>query len=340
MFSKAYNMEDHNMDNCGNSEANGFGKKELKIDVKSLKKIENGHSFSLEQFFERFPTLEEEICNQLDIQSLSAFTQVNKEMMDLRLTRRFYWVRLIQYQLGSIYAKKENIPKVWSKVIHRIPLKIVREVAQTIDQFYNSSRKTNSIFLDQIECSPMHMAAERGNFELCQYIIGRLEDKNPKDFLGETPLHWAAEGGHYGVCKLILENNSNKNPKNYRGTTPLHLAAAANDVELCKLIINNLENDKNPKGIGGWTPFHFAVHAAKGDLELSKLIIKNLENDKNPKDDFGITPLHLAAEEGDLELCKLIVQNVTNKSPLSIKQETPKDLAYQKGHMHLSEILS
>ena len=82
------------------------------------------------------------------------------------------------------------------------------------------------------------------------------------------------------------------------------------------------------------------VAAAAKDLELCKLIINNLENDKNPKDIAGVTPLHLAAEEGDLELCKLIVQNVTNKSPLSNKRETPKDLAYQKGHVHLSELLS
>ena len=31
-------MEVHNLDNCGNSEANGFGKRKLKINTKSLKK--------------------------------------------------------------------------------------------------------------------------------------------------------------------------------------------------------------------------------------------------------------------------------------------------------------
>ena len=339
-------MEVHNLDNCGNSEANGFGKRKLKIDVKSLKKRKI--DLSLERFFERFPTLEEEICNQLDVQSLSAFIQVSKEMIDLSLSHRFYWVRLIQYQLGNLYAEK--IPQVWSKVIDRSPKKIVKEIAQTIDQFYNYSRKNKAIFLvdGQIEigqiairCSPMHIAAERGNLELCQHIMDRIEDKNPKGLFGETPLHWAAGEGHYNVCELILENNGNKNPKDDKGITPLHKAAARNDLEVCKLIIKNLKDDKNPKSLGGWTPFHFAVPAAKGDLELSKFIIKNLENnDKNPKDDVGITPLHLAAEEGDLELCKLIVQNVTDKSPLTSKQETPSDLAYQKGHTHLSEILS
>ena len=338
-------MEVHNLDNCGNSEANGFRKRKLKIDVNSLKKRKIDHSFSLKQFFERFPTLEEEICNQLDLESLIAFTLVSKEIADMRVRRRFYWVSLVQYQLSFF----EKIPKVWTKVIKRSPMEIVRNFAQTIYEFHHFSNKVPSIFLGQIKigylpikCSPMHIAAERGNFELCQHIIGRLKYKNPKDPHGETPLHWAAKKGHYGVCKLILENNGYGNPKDENGTTPLHLAAAANNLELFKLIINNLEDDKNPKTFGGWTPFHFAVNVATAtkNLELCKFIINNLENDKNPKDNAGVTPLHLAAEDGDLALCKLIVQNVIDKSPLDINQETPKDLAYQKGHMHLSEILS
>ena len=333
-----------------NSEANGFGKRKLKIDVKSLKKRKIDHSFSLKRFFEKFPTLEEKICNQLDLQSLTAFTQVSKEMVDMRLRRRFYWVSLVRYKLGSV-GYGEKIPKEWSKVIQRSPMEIVREFAQTIDEFYHFSSKIKSIFLGQIEigyipikCSPLHIAAERGNFELCQHIIGRLEDKNPKDSFGETPLHWAAERGLYSVCKLILENTSNKNPKDDAGITPLHLAAAQSHLELYKLITNNLEknSEKNPKTVCGGIALHFAAAAPLCDLELCKLIIENLKKngDKRLKDDDGITPLHLAAEKGDLELCKLIVQNVTNKSPLTNKQETPSDLAYQKGHVYLSEILS
>ena len=106
--------------------------------------------------------------------------------------------------------------------------------------------------------------AERGNFELCQHIIGRLKYKNSTDSHGETPLHWAAEKGHYDVCKLILENDGFRNPKDDKGITPLNLAARKNDLELCKLIINNLVNNKNPKHLGGWTPFHFAVNVTPG----------------------------------------------------------------------------
>ena len=119
------------MDNCGNSEANGFGKRKLKINTKSLKKRKIDHSFSLQRFFEKFPTLEEEICNQLDLESLIAITTVSKEMV-LRPRRRFYWVSLVQYQLSKLQLSFfEKIPKVWSEVIQRSPMEIVRSFAQT-----------------------------------------------------------------------------------------------------------------------------------------------------------------------------------------------------------------
>ena len=340
------------LDNCGNSEANSFATKrklEFDVDVEFSKKRKT-NPFSLDEFFKRFPTLEEEICNQLDIPSLRAFTQISKEMVDCRLKSRFYWVRMVQFQLGSMYV--EGIPKIWSKVIQRSPVKIVREFAQTINQFYRLSSKNKFIFMGQIpigyipiKCSPMHIVAERGNLELCQHVISRLEDKNPKDFRGETPLHWAAKEGHYGVSKLILENNINKNPKDDKGITPAHLAAAGDNFELCKLIIDNLENDgdKNPKDFRGGTLLHYAAAATtKGDLILCQFLIKCLEStgDKNPKDFEGTTPLHLAAEDGDMELCELLVENVTDKSPLNNKQETPKDLAYKNGNLYLSEVLS
>ena len=61
----------------------------------------------------------------------------------------------------------------------------------------------------------MHIAADRGNFKLCQHIIDRSDDKNPKYLNGETPLHWAAQKNHFDVFKLILENISQTNLRKY-----------------------------------------------------------------------------------------------------------------------------
>ena len=78
----------------------------------------------------------------------------------------------------------------------------------------------------------------------------------------------------------------------------------------CQLIINSVF-DKNPGGIYGTTPLHFAVE--KGHLDICRLIIENVK-DKNPPDVIGRTPLHWAAEKGDLAISHLIICNVKNNS--------------------------
>ena len=139
-------------------------KRRLEIDLNSSKKRKMDHS--LEQFFLRFPKLEEKICNQLDQQSLITFTKVSKEMMNIRLGRRFYWVRNIEYQLRGLY--KYKIPKSkrdpWRKAIQRSPVEIVKEIFQMTAQFYKFSTKNKN---GTVKCSPLHIAAECGNLKIC-----------------------------------------------------------------------------------------------------------------------------------------------------------------------------
>ena len=200
---------------------------EMKIDVESSNKIEIDESFKLEQFCSRFPSFDKKICNQLDAQSLSKFIKVRKEVLD----GKFFWPRNLLNQLKELYMEERKIPNDWMYVINYSPLKIVRRFSRTLKQFYKSSSKNKYCM---VKCSPLHIAAECGNLELCRYIIDRIEDKNPKDFIRETPLHWAAEKGHYEVCKLILEKISDKNPKDFYGNTPLEIAAENGHLKLCQ----------------------------------------------------------------------------------------------------------
>ena len=63
-----------------------------------------------------------------------------------------------------------------------------------------------------VECFPLHIAAERGNLKLCEHIVDRIAD-NPRYLIGEMKFHWAAQEGHYKVCNLILKILNDKNPK-------------------------------------------------------------------------------------------------------------------------------
>ena len=47
---------------------------------------------------------------------------------------------------------------------------------------------------------------------------------NPEIVYGMTTLHYAAKNGYLNVCKLIAENVQEKNPKDFGGETPLQMA--------------------------------------------------------------------------------------------------------------------
>ena len=62
--------------------------------------------------------------------------------------------------------------------------------------------------------------------------------------------------------------------------------------------------DKNPRGIWGMTPLHFAAHW--GNLAMCRLILEN-GNDKNPVSDYGHTPKSMAKTGKHLEVVKLFL---------------------------------
>ena len=110
---------------------------------------------------------------------------------------------------------------------------------------------------DGLNWTTLHSAAFGNQYEMCQYIISKVEDTNPKDKNGRTPLHLAAMFGHLKICTLIIKNTSDKNPGDSEGKTPLHLAADFERADVCRLLISNVI-DKNPSDARGWTPLHYA----------------------------------------------------------------------------------
>ena len=94
------------------------------------------------------------------------------------------------------------------------------------------------------ELTPFHLAASHGHFEICQYIINNIEDKNPGN--GWTPLHEAAKKGHFAIVKLIIDNLTEKNPRDRNGHTPLHMSAMNGHLDICQLIPREII-ENNPK---------------------------------------------------------------------------------------------
>ena len=174
--------------------------------------------------------------------------------------------------------------------------------------------------------TPLHIAAERGHFGLCDFIFKHAKEKNPGTIYGDTPLHYAARNGHYEICKLIFYGVVKNNPKNGDGTTPLFVAAHHGHFEICQMIIEKVKV-KNPVTKIGLTPLHAAARV--GHFENCRLIMESVKN-KNPSNPHnGWTPLHFAAKNGHLKICRLIRSKVKDKNPEDFTGVTPHALALQ-----------
>ena len=135
-----------------------------------------------------------------------------------------------------------------------------------------------------------------------QMILERANNKNPKDLEGKTPLHAAANWGNYDAFESIFEIIDDKNPKDSEGDTPLHIAAMEGHLQICKLIITNV-SDKNPKNNLKITPLHDA--AERNQHEVCKLITKNIK-DIHEKNHDGKTPYDMAKEKGNHDIMELL----------------------------------
>ena len=75
--------------------------------------------------------------------------------------------------------------------------------------------------------SALHLAAQEGNLEVVELLLGAGAKVEAKTQIGEyTPLHVASEGAHAAVVRALLEAGADPGAvTTTTGATPLHLAA-------------------------------------------------------------------------------------------------------------------
>lgn len=110
--------------------------------------------------------------------------------------------------------------------------------------------------------TPLHIAVDKGCFEVYNLIFANGDNKNPKD------VSLATLGGHLELYKLILGNTKDKTPEDVDGCTPLHCAAMNGHFYICKFILEHIDG-KNPNNNLGTTPRIAAFN--KGYLNIAYL---------------------------------------------------------------------
>ena len=141
-------------------------------------------------------------------------------------------------------------------------------------------------FLPYIDWTCLHNAALFDCFDVFQYISENVSNINPKakgDMRKVTPLHLAAEYGNFEICKLIIDDIEELSPKDYDNYTPYDYARRRGHSDIC-FYIDKVRNQRNGgnlmnndeimlKAEGGW-PYknmHKFFPSRKNDPAKSKV---------------------------------------------------------------------
>lgn len=96
---------------------------------------------------------------------------------------------------------------------------------------------------NEVQCTPLHYAAEHGHLIVAELLIAKGADVNAKTLNNVTPLHMAARRGHYNVVDLLVEKGADINAATEKGQTALDYATSAGYADVVGLLRSG--GDKN-----------------------------------------------------------------------------------------------
>ena len=227
---------------------------------------------AMEESFQRFSHLSEKIFEHLDYISITKCRKVNKKWQNYLDDGKIIRFKIIQ-SIRSTLEKFQKVGKSWDEAFNTLNTDALRDLGVSVKKVYIEKYRT---LLENLNLTPLHIAAIIGQLKMVKCIMIKLEDKNPRINDGRTPLHAAAFRGHLNIVKYLMEVLKDKIPRDNAGNTPLHFAAENGQFKVSKYIIDNVE-DKNPANNTGSTPLDFAYNNSFYYYLYHKFILFNAQ---------------------------------------------------------------
>ncbi|KAI1414902.1 ankyrin repeat-containing domain protein [Hypoxylon sp. FL1857] len=179
--------------------------------------------------------------------------------------------------------------------------------------------------------TPLHQAAERGNYKAAQFLIERGGSVDVKDVRGSTPLHYAVLGEQDDLTSLLASRGQGLNIVDAKGNTALVLATLKKRPAGVRILLR-CGASCNFACSGGLTALHHA--AALGfNTGLDLMLDKRFAGNPNAADENHYTALHHAVTGGcgDPETVRTLVKAGANMEVRNKDGRTPLMLAAQLG---------
>ena len=186
--------------------------------------------------------------------------------------------------------------------------------------------------------TPLHLAAQNGNFDVARVLLGHRIDVDAKSYARGNPderkmhgqataLYLAADKGHEEIIDLLLTHKANVNLANWSNRTPL-MQASKYGHTACVARLLAAGGDPTIREFNDYPPLHDA--AAEGRLETVRLLLDHgAEIDARLTKEFlsGYTALHLATQDRQVDCMRELVARGADVEARTEKQETAMHLA-------------
>ena len=144
----------------------------------------------MEILFRKIPLVRRMILKNLDNQSLTKCIEAKHGFAEFLNNEKFFWIRMINKYTRNF----EGVEDAWIEVLHRTPVDIVKQLACTVEEFFDSCSSK--------KMSPLQIVAKKGTVHLFQYAISKATDKNPIEAHGSTLLHHAVRNDCFDIARL------------------------------------------------------------------------------------------------------------------------------------------
>ncbi|XP_070479446.1 ankyrin repeat and death domain-containing protein 1A isoform X2 [Equus przewalskii] len=187
---------------------------------------------------------------------------------------------------------------------------------------------------DKLGRTAFHRAAEHGQLDALDFLVGSGCDHSVKDKDGNTALHLAAARGHLAVLQRLVDIRLDLDERNAEGLTALHAAAEGIHPDCVRLLlgagsnVNTLTQKKQ-------SCLHYAALSGSEDVARALIHAGGCTNVA----DHGASPVHLAVRHNFPALVQLLIDAGSDLDATDNRQQTPLHLAAEHAWQDIAEML-